>query len=118
MSVISPRDIRKGDLIRITRTVEGHVTEVFGDFTVEIDGQTRSLMPLDALVGSTLELLDRPLNLPTKPGSVIDVAITPGSKSRWFLQESLWVSSYGSNRSAQSLKDWLQTNGFTFEVIA
>lgn len=60
--------------------------------------------------------------LPTKPGSVIRVSVirTSGDPqaSNWMLNAAdIWVSHHSGVKSPKSLKEFIESNGLTIEVL-
>lgn len=128
---ISADQVREGDKIRVTR--EFTVTAEVGrrgagyEFLVSEYPGIRAFVPPEA----TIQLLDRPVNLPTEPGTVVlvrtgdlDEALSyPGHYGRWFLSgegpTSTWTSRVGIRKNPAQFKEFLQErDDRTFEVVA
>lgn len=121
---ITLAEVREGDRVRVTR-----------EFSVDLVDGSRLLstsLPTGSLYAGNakIELLDRPIDLPTQKGSVIRVRTGqfggPGTnRGTWILTETPgghypeWVSASRAHLTPAEFKDFLvETPRRTFEVIA
>ncbi|UVG34065.1 hypothetical protein SEA_PAVLO_8 [Microbacterium phage Pavlo] len=125
---ITPQEIKHGDRIR-----------VFTEFTVGKATDASSAEILDPLDGDgevwsreaegyvyvqdqgyTIELIRRELPpLPTTAGSVIKVSDDDRHSANWMLNDSRkWVSYTGVTQTPSQMTNFIETRGWTFEVIA
>lgn len=120
MTSINRADIKVGDKIAITETLT--VTAVGEDWAgaqteiryAEFPGRTFSLTD-----EAKVELLDRPLVLPTQSGSVIKVSTPSGLESAtWMLTYgNRWVSDFGTTVNADGLKHLIKQGNFIVRVV-
>lgn len=120
MTRITEDQIRVGDTIRISEELT--VTEVLGNGRFRYDEfDTKNFVIAEEAV---IELVNRPLNLPTKAGSVIRVHSGNGSEgARWFLmgrsyEVHQWKSDVGNSKTVPEMEYFLQHGDFEIEVIA
>lgn len=118
---ITLAEVRVGDTIRISREME--VEKLLGAGI-----KTSTGIVYDAR-HATIELLDRPIVLPTEPGTVVvvrtpsfDAPGRPKNFARWFLVESIsgqhWTSRIGIRKTPDQFKEFLaEREDRTFEVV-
>lgn len=117
--IIQPDEIKVGDKIRIDRVIEGTVTRVGMDGGVDVDHNRRETKNVRGMV-NTITLLDRPVELPTRPGAVVKV----DEDSHWFLSASRpfgdlrWTSATGNVFTPDEFRRFLTNTQFLIEVIA
>lgn len=115
---ITVDDIRVGDKIRLTRVAEGAVKRVTPDGWITIDNTNWDTRNINGRV-NTLTLLERDIQLPTIPGSVILMTAPPGLAGvRWFLSGNTWVSAAGAVKTIPRFKEWLTLHNYTIEEVA
>lgn len=120
---IKHTDVKVGDTIRVTRdyTVTHVARNGFGTTVVRHDGPGVGKIYLRD--EHRVELLDRPLELPTEFASFVEVTLggaTEG-KGHWLLTEHLghkvWVSATRSHMTPTEFKAFLAKYNGTIEVI-
>ena len=121
---IALAEVRAGDTIRVTR--EFKVDSVDSD-RLHSTGLPTGWMQA---TGATIELLDRPIDLPTKKGSIIRVRTGhmdgPGvNHGTWILTENSgglnprWMSASRVSMTRSEFAEFLvETPARTFEVVA
>lgn len=114
---IRPDDIRVGDKIRLTRVIEGTVTRGKQNGYVRIGDEIWHVDPRQGMV-NTITLLERDIQLPTAPGSVVALSVPGGLKAHWFLSGNIWVSSLGAEKTPAQFKEWLTLRNYTIEEVA
>lgn len=120
MTSINRADIKVGDKIAITETLT--VTAVDDNWSTdqtdikyaEFPGRTFSLTD-----EAKVELLDRPLVLPTHSGSVIKVSSLSGLESAtWMLTyDNRWVSDFGTTVNTNGLLHLIKQGHFNVRVV-
>lgn len=106
---ITPEEIREGDKLRISREItaaqagidsDGEVLDAEGDYSYIAEGWT-------------VELLERPIVLPTEKGAVVKVTDRNGNDGVWLLTKRfdhsplLWVSATHTEMSPTHFKNFL-----------
>lgn len=115
---ITRQDVKVGDTIRITRevTIESVGTYGFLNITAATDEKGDGLYLYD---DTQIELIKRPLDLPTKVGSF--VRVTGSHEGFWILTEKhsvkLWVSASRISKTPGEFEEFITDYDFSFEVI-
>lgn len=125
---INRTDIRPGDTIRVTRDikVEGVFPHVLGGSTQIVHNGSRT-DPVVLDDSAQIELVKRPLSLPTKLGSFVEVTMPPYGKGddhrvgHWLLTEQggvvRWVSATRVHKTPADFETFLSSRGVQFEVV-
>ncbi len=114
--IIKFDDIREGDIVRFCQTHK--ITSVL-EGLIRSEGQGRWTRRWLESRNVTIELIDRPLNLPQKFGSVILIRDEHGcDKARWFLTVEGWTSTAGITKTDEALARFIKNGSFVFDVVA
>ena len=120
---ITLEEVRKGDRIRMAREITvGRDPVLLGGGTVRADDGK-----LWVTYGATIELLDRPISIPTAKGAIVRVTtdrITSGDRvGTWILTENpsgttpIWVSATRVHKTPEEFKRFLGDYGRSYEVV-
>lgn len=116
---ITPEEIREGDKLRISR-------EITAAQEVDADGEVLNTEDEYIYVGEEwkVELLERPIALPTEKGAVVKVTDRNGNDGVWLLTKRfdhsplLWVSATHTEMDPAHFKNFLGGFNITaWEVV-
>lgn len=128
--IINRRDIRKGDVVRITRTLtatSAAPSPRYGRDATLLQTQEHPELNFHLFDDAEIELVERVVNiaLPTDKGSVIELENRFGVGT-WFLTNDpyagrVWVSGIGNRRTAaemeQKIRSFIQYPGNIWRVV-
>lgn len=121
-------EIRAGDKIRIIEELTVSEYHGAGNFSF-IEDQSPHLPGYPRIFGlsqkAEVQLIDRPISLPEKAGSIVRVSLSDASEpfSTWVLFEEFqkwptWVSMKGTRKTPAEFLDWATNCGHFVEVVA
>lgn len=120
---IQPEDIRPGDKIRIIEEVTvGEVWNNGRSFSYIED--TLGPRPFEMAPSVVVQLIERPLNLPTELGAIVRVHRRSDDLQKTYVLfdeggRHVWIDArHGGRFSAKSFANWIQIHGHQVEVIA
>lgn len=118
-NAIKFEDIRPGDKIRVIDVSDLTVTRIDAVALKSKEGLMRyKESGMHSLIKRTFELIERPVALPTEPGSVIRAESRRGDVGTWMLKSNgVWVSHNGTNLTSPDLRAVIAQGNIEFEVL-